>query len=185
VSELAVCGPAAAQSSTVERVFVHAQVTAIVPAAVLADAKSDVVRIYQAIGVDILWTDAADVTSAALIVKVVPETMADHLAITSSALGVALRKDERTGARFAYVLYERIARVAATHRLDAARILAVSIAHELGHLLLSYGGHSPTGLMRAAWDPIDFRNAAAGLLRFTREQGEQIREVARLRRYKN
>ncbi len=42
-----------------------------------------------------------------------------------------------------------------THHLRASfnKVLAYTIAHELGHVLLRSSEHSRTGLMRAKWDP--------------------------------
>ena len=180
VAELVVCGPAAAECRRADTILVHAEISATVPRAVMEDGKSDVVRIYKAIGLNVLWTDDPGVVPTALIVKIVPEAMARHLKVPLGALGVALRTDERSGGRFAYVLYDRIDGAASMRRMDAGRILGVTMAHELGHLLLPHGNHAASGLMRAAWDPLDFRNAAAGLLQFTMQQGEQIRGRCKL-----
>ena len=50
-------------------------------------------------------------------------------------------------------------------------ILASAIAHEVGHLLLPDGRHSPEGLMRACWTRDDFHRANQGQLRFSNERG--------------
>ena len=59
-------------------------------------------------------------------------------------------------------------------------MLAIAIAHELGHLLLPDGKHAKAGLMRALWDGNDFRSADAGLLAFSSDTAALIRrEVAK------
>ena len=59
--------------------------------------------------------------------------------------------------------------------MSDASLLGVAIAHEIGHLLLPYGSHSPSGLMQADWDDRQFVLARARLLRFTAQQAKQIR----------
>ena len=45
-------------------------------------------------------------------------------------------------------------------------VLACTIAHELGHLLLPAPSHAPEGLMRACWSRDEFHRAAQGQLGF-------------------
>jgi hypothetical protein len=59
-----------------------------------------------------------------------------------------------------------------------ADILAVAIAHEIGHGLLPPPAHSPTGIMRAAWEGDDIRHALDGPIEFTPTQAETIRRRA-------
>jgi hypothetical protein len=59
-------------------------------------------------------------------------------------------------------------------------ILASAMAHEVAHLLLPDGQHSPDGLMRACWTRDDFYRAEQGQLRFSVEQASQIRARAGL-----
>jgi hypothetical protein len=58
------------------------------------------------------------------------------------------------------------------------KVLAVAIAHELGHMLLPSGKHSKFGLMRAPWDANHFRSASAGLLTFSDDSARRIRQYA-------
>ena len=55
---------------------------------------------------------------------------------------------------------------------DTACILGHVVAHEIGHLLLPRGPHSPSGIMRA-W--LDRQLAALGGLFFTADQAQDIR----------
>ena len=53
-------------------------------------------------------------------------------------------------------------------------VLAYTIVHEIGHLLLPEG-HSFTGVMRARPDRLDWQRAARGALRFTDQEARRIR----------
>jgi len=64
--------------------------------------------------------------------------------------------------------------------LDPADLLGYCIAHEIGHLLLPPGSHSPSGIMRARWRGDDFKLIATGRLLFTAEQAKLIRQAAAL-----
>ncbi len=66
-------------------------------------------------------------------------------------------------------------------RLDLSdfQVLAIAIAHELGHLLLADGQHSPRGIMRADWRPDDLRKAARRYLRFSADEATRMHANAR------
>jgi hypothetical protein len=88
---------------------------------------------------------------------------------------MALRKGDRPG-RIVYVFYQRVERAASSRRMPLTPILGAAMAHELGHALLPSGSHSASGLMRAVWTDVDFRNASSGFLTFNRQQGQLIAE---------
>lgn len=77
--------------------------------------------------------------------------------------------------RVAYVFYDRVQQVARRYQTSDGSVLGVAIAHEIGHLLLPYGSHSSSGLMKAVWDNRQFFLARGGLLRFTAQQAALIR----------
>jgi hypothetical protein len=81
----------------------------------------------------------------------------------------------------ALIFYGQIAALARIEHLDEQDILAVVMAHEIGHLLLGVG-HSPTGLMRAKWNRAELNLAAWGRLKVTPEQSLLIRDVVAARR---
>jgi len=54
-------------------------------------------------------------------------------------------------------------------------ILACTIAHEIGHLLLGPNSHSRTGIMTGDWSPKVLRDAGQGYLLFTPQQAVLIR----------
>lgn len=76
------------------------------------------------------------------------------------------------------VYYPAIRNMAEKFGLDEWEILAVALAHEIGHLLGV--GHTPTGVMCPGLDPGRILEASAGRLLFSAPQASQIRiEIAR------
>jgi hypothetical protein len=51
----------------------------------------------------------------------------------------------------ATLYHDRLMAVTRRAGLNYSELLGRAMAHEIGHLLLHVGGHSPTGLMRAVW----------------------------------
>lgn len=78
----------------------------------------------------------------------------------------------------ATVFEERIEDVCQTPGIDFAVVLGYAIAHELGHVVLVFNGHSSTGIMRARFGPTELRAAQLGILAFTPDQ------AIRMRRYR-
>lgn len=56
-----------------------------------------------------------------------------------------------------------------------SKVLAYTIAHELGHLLLRSNEHSPTGLMRAQWDKASWIRATVAGIPIDPEQARRMR----------
>jgi len=59
--------------------------------------------------------------------------------------------------------------------LTLGELLGLSIAHEIGHLLLGTQGHSSSGLMQARWGARELQLAVYGLLNFSPRQAAAIR----------
>jgi hypothetical protein len=87
-----------------------------------------------------------------------------------SALG-----DSRNTSGTAFVYRDRVVDVARSRNVDVPRLLAYAMAHEMAHLLLPYPSHAATGTMHADWSGDEFRDIAAGLLRFAPTQASAIR----------
>jgi hypothetical protein len=79
--------------------------------------------------------------------------------------------------RIAYVLQNRVERIARGYGTEQDVVLAAALAHELGHLLLPSKPHARTGLMSAAWNQADLRKMRERQLRFTDDQTRQISEA--------
>ncbi len=152
---------------------------ATVPADVSARAATAVTRIYNESGVDLAWIDPIarpeyrmiNPGSNSLGMFVIQVTIRRRPAAAGApvVMGTALGG---TGDRGGTVLlfYDQVLKVAHKYQLPVYDILAQALAHEMGHLLLPYPSHSPTGIMRADWDGDDFRHAFAGSLTFTTAQ---------------
>lgn len=83
----------------------------------------------------------------------------------------------------AAVYYPRIEALARSWPLSASlyETLALALAHELGHLLLGTGAHSPTGLMRATCGPGELHAFAQRRLTFSAGEAAALRaRLARL-----
>ena len=105
------------------------------------------------------------------------------IAFMGDVLGYAPRDPDGTSSGMAYVAYAPITAFVRNPepgrpRLTASDMLAYCIAHEIGHLLLPAGSHSPTGIMRARWRSTDFTLIATGRLLFTREEAKLIKDEA-------
>jgi hypothetical protein len=147
----------------------------VVPDAVVARARAEVTRIYSQIGVDIVWVVDPDEGSRVRVVKLT-NWEPDDRSRTATALGVTVAGER---SRRAYVIWPRVQNVAWRSAVGLDAMLAVAIAHEIGHILLPHNAHGKRGLMRESWDANDLRLAAAGLLGFSRESAVKIARAMR------
>ena len=90
-----------------------------------------------------------------------------------NALGFAAIPRGGQGDR-AYISSARVHNTARRFGESSAMIFGLAAAHEIGHLLMDSGDHSPWGLMRAGWDANDLSRAAKGDLLFTNDQVKKI-----------
>jgi hypothetical protein len=152
-----------------------------VPDDVLRSAKTVATRIYAKIGVGLVWavdtsthgrSDACHGRDAApsLRIIIVPSGQAEHLDADPKKLGLAAGGKGQYGT-VAYVFYDRVRNLSLRYEQHRrGGILGHVVAHEIGHLLLPYGTHSGTGLMRADWSHDDLEHAAHGTLLFSPEE---------------
>ena len=91
-------------------------------------------------------------------------------------LGLTNVDHEGRGYR-AYVFWLRVERASQTFAASLYNVLAIAIAHELGHTILPNGSHATRGLMEPAWYSAHFRSASAGLLHFFSETAALIRRA--------
>jgi hypothetical protein len=157
--------------------------TAHVPDDVLANAQADVTRIYREAGLEVLWPTAEllsaesnETRQAALTVAIVSMEQAERIdsAAANGRVGFAARTPHGDG-RFVYVIYDRVERLTGGNGVRRASMLAIAIAHEIGHLLLPHESHSLIGLMRAGWTRADLQLAQRELSFFTPRQAEVLR----------
>ncbi len=144
-----------------------------VPSELVAMAQAEVARLFDDIGVSIAWV--VEVPTSGEPLRVVSLTNWEPSAhIDASVLGYTQVAPGKRGLR-AYVFWRRVEDASRKFTAGVDKILAIAIAHELGHMLLPDGKHAKTGLMQAPWDANHFRSAAAGLLLFSRETAQTIR----------
>ena len=75
---------------------------------------------------------------------------------SASALGTTVGDDHAEGGT-AFVFVDRVLRLAHQYQQPVHVVLALAIAHEIGHLLLPAPAHAREGLMKASWDGDDIR----------------------------
>src|SRR6476661_333098 len=165
-------GRPVAASEGIPSVLLYLANEAGVSSDIVGGARHEVIRIYAQIGVRVIWAEHANGNPKAPLVIIIPAITGQW--VGPLALGVAVRGANDSG-RVAYVFYDRVEPLTEKHQISAACLLGVAIAHEIGHLLLPYGSHSPGGLMRGEWDNRQFLLARDRLLGFTAQQAELIR----------
>jgi hypothetical protein len=154
-------------------VLVMLQNDAGVPAGLAAAAQAEVARLYGLIEVEVSWvTKVPEPGRRLLVVSLV--TWEPGGTLPASVLGLTHGTHESRGTR-AYVFWRRVERASSEFTAALHSVLAVAIAHELGHMLLPDGSHAKRGIMSEPWNNDHFRSASAGLLHFSRDSGELIR----------
>jgi hypothetical protein len=150
-----------------------------VPANLLSNARQHAAAIYAAAGITIVWHDQDSASTCTarhpeLSVGIVREPERGRK-LQDGAMGLAIVSPTSTGG-LAYIFYTHVQRTARTHYAEPGAVLGHAVAHELGHLLLPYGSHSATGLMRARWQTADFKALSTGSLRFSEKESVTMRE---------
>lgn len=90
------------------------------------------------------------------------------------ALGIAFPESE-TGVS-AIIFCDRIERLKQTSETDGSTVLGLSIAHEIGHVLLRSSLHGKVGIMKSPWTRADLQCAEARLAAFTHAENAAIRQ---------
>jgi len=162
-------------------VLVMLQNDADVPSGLVERARGEVTRLFGLIEVDIAWvTDVPEPGTRLRVVSITTWEPSDQK-VQPSVLGYTQVAPGKRGVR-GYVFWRRVERASLTFTASLDQLLAVAIAHELGHMLLPDGSHAEGGLMRAPWDAGHFRAASAGLLAFSSVSAALIhREMAKER----
>ena len=154
-------------------VMVHNPANA--PPVIVNRARDEVARLFGLIGVEIVWASHVPPpgTRVRIVSLVTWEPREDQ--IPPSALGYTLTAPGTRGV-LAYVFWPRVMRASERYTARPDYVLAVAIAHEIGHMLLPDDSHATHGLMEAHWDSGHFRLASAGLLHFSPESAALIRQ---------
>src|SRR5262245_51880128 len=147
----------------------------------VADTQRRIANFYTPIGVTIDWASTFRPHSTRdhgrlqdFTINILNRSMAARTNWPPDALGSAVVSREGEGT-IAYVLFDRLKAAAAAARWSVEDLLALVVAHELGHLLLPPGSHSE-GLMRGGWDVSELRRMHLDSLAFTPDHMALIRE---------
>jgi hypothetical protein len=98
---------------------------------------------------------------------VLPREMAQRLELDHGAFGVAI-------GRIASVFFHRVQELSGQMGIPESLVLGHIMAHELGHVLLGPGGHSPEGVMKTDLNRADFRLVLHGRLGFSSAQAARM-----------
>ena len=108
-----------------------------------------------------------------LAVLILNAKMTKELRPQANSLGCAPGTTLARG-RIAYVFYDRLANLMGAGE-SVVNVLSLVMAHEIGHLLLPYGSHSETGVMRSRWSATELQLADVAGIGFTSSQIEAMR----------
>jgi hypothetical protein len=147
-----------------------------VAAEILTQARQEASRIFADAGVDLLWTTESteELTRSRYVIVRIASKPLGKLRQSLRVMGLAEGTREGNGT-LAYVFYDRVRDNGRGLNLPISLMMGHVIAHEMGHLLLSYGAHSVTGLMKGGWDETQTRLARRHELTFTPEQVSRIK----------
>lgn len=85
--------------------------------------------------------------------------------------GITFRQ---TGGGTIHLFYDRLEELSDGERIPLELVLGITMAHEVGHLLLGHG-HSHSGIMRPTLEGMDWHRAAQGWLLFNPSEEEIMR----------
>jgi len=182
------------QSSEITvRIYNYAKV----PKTTLSSAIEEARRIFQKADVETDWAicpiagvpqhsnstcnNEKHLGPAGINLRILPQSMAARLDAHWEYIGFALSTATPGAGSDAWVFYGRVEELAASRIVDRKLILGAAMAHEIGHLFLGLGSHSPGGIMRARWHREEMELAGQGYLLFTSRQSDQIRSAVRMR----
>ena len=165
--------------SVIVRLYDYAHVRPVT----LAKAQDVAAEIFRKAGVEVVWVNCAieEEQSTAcsevqpgwnLVLRIMRRTKGARGAFRSNTTGYAVRSE--SGGKFATVFYDQVIRASEERSLPEACVLGHAAAHELGHLLLPTGDHTPRGLMRARLGRQEWERAGMGRLTFSPGQSEQL-----------
>jgi hypothetical protein len=166
-----------------------------VPASELAQAENGTARIFRQAGIKTRWLDCSPAGaglkmnsacdhiegSVDLRLNILPGSMARRWGRSDTTMGVSfLSSDGRRGTQ-SFVFYHWVEWLAEEGYAPREAILAHTMAHEIGHLLLGTNSHFPVGIMRADWTDEDLKHIGRDGLHFTSEQAGQMRHSVQAR----
>lgn len=145
--------------------------------------------IYQKAGVGMVWdhdgieTASADRPVDATIIVITgraSQTSATSFGVASDALAFVPGTADNHGS-LVYVFDDRVSSLSSHSGIPYSALLGRVLAHEIGHVLLPFNSHSPTGIMRESVDATSqhlefFTDAQAAVIRERLMNGSKRRD---------
>ena len=164
-----------------------------IDAGILDQAKQVTENLFQPMRIEIRWVDCfADPTpqnqrciSPAgpndISVRIHRRSTEHRQRLGQEIAGVALPSPLNGGSGFIQVFFDRLEEISQDRKgeVPLGLVLGVTIAHEIGHLLLPGKQHSVSGIMQGCVGLRNLRLAAKGWMRFTEDQRRAIGENVR------
>jgi hypothetical protein len=148
---------------------------------VIAQAKAEAELVFGSAGVTIVWrvcdtfpTPAELEREPWFVIRL--RNGKPPLTVGPASLDVMGKAfvEEHGGGYMADAYFQAIQATSEKHQGDSGVLLGFVMAHELGHLLLG-AGHTPDGVMQAAWSQKQMDALRQRWLRFTQEGAARIR----------
>ncbi len=149
-------------------------------------AKGAVERVLEPTGVRILWLHcsvggsrensacSAPTGPNDISLLIYRRTKADMRIKRHSKGGFSQLLTPEGGKGTIHIFVDRVMEVSRTYNLSSELVLGITMAHEIGHLLLPHEPHALVGVMRAQLNANDWRLAAQDRLGFTGGQNHII-----------
>ena len=141
--------------------------------------------IFRKAGVEVEWADCPLKDEDPSLYPGCPEVINQaHVSIRifpQTAARIQEGGEAFVAARIANIFWNRLEAQARLLKAPAPRLMAHTLAHELGHLLLGSNSHAPTGIMSAHWDTQVLTRICQEGLYFNNQQSEFIRSELRRR----
>jgi hypothetical protein len=171
-------------------IFIRSYNNVGVPAADLAAAREHAQAVLQEAGVNIVWADCwiggrqpADAPARCqepiggdVVLRLQKTARTDPSEFVS--MGFSLIGTPGAAPFMATVYVDRVESVARAARIDQRRVLGLTMAHEIGHLLLNSNAHAASGLMRAYWSVNELRRGDPASWRFLEAEAALVRTAA-------
>jgi hypothetical protein len=157
-----------------------------VSATVIAGAKAETELVYRSAGVTIVWHDCAafpppagQANDAWFVIRLRTDKPPRTVGPASlDVMGKAFVED--AGGYMADAYFQAVQATSEKHHGDPGVLLGFVMAHELGHLILG-AGHTPDGVMQAAWGQKQMDALRQRWLRFNQQNAVRIRRALEMR----
>ena len=154
---------------------------------IIAKAKAETELVFRSAGVTIVWGDC-DTFPTLDALKREPwffvrlRTGKPPRTVGPASLDVMGKAfvEEHGGGTMADAYFQAIQDTSEQHRGESGVLLGFVMAHELGHLLLG-PGHTPDGVMQAAWGQKQMDALGQRWLKFTEDSAARIRRALEAR----